>query len=284
MTTANLRRNRPELVSNIRPLRPVPSGPGAFAETAVYWKIRQAWRLAAKTGGIVWLTGPSGIGKTYCLENRLEQDAEAHGIALHRIVLTPATGKNLRAFAALLTGHRAFTGADAAGDIEGRWLNLSHRFGTPPRRAAAIIDEAQLAGLDVMGTLRGIWDSWEPERRAAQREGRASCLPGLVMLGNRVFAQGCGVAKTEEYRRWVDRLLINGTLEGPSVADCAAVAETFPCADAESLALLSEIGAKLASLRAIETAYSLAAALAPAGQLPGAAEIKEAIETHRRMT
>jgi hypothetical protein len=153
---------------------------------------------------------------------------------LHRIVLTPATGKNLRAFAALFTGHRAFTGADAAGDIEGRWLNLSHRFGTPPRRAAAIIDEAQLAGLDVMGTLRGIWDSWEPERRAAQREGRASCLPGLVMLGNRVFAQGCGVAKTEEYRRWVDRLLINGTLEGPSVADCAAVAETFPCADAES--------------------------------------------------
>lgn len=284
MTTANLRRNRPEPVSNIRPLRPVPSGPRAFAETAVYWKIRQAARLAAKTGGIVWLTGPSGIGKTYCLENRLEQDAEAHGIALHRIVLTPATGKNLRAFAALFTGHRAFTGADAAGDIEGRWLNLSHRFGMPPRRAVAIIDEAQFAGLDVMGTLRGIWDSWEPERRAARCEGRAPVLPGLVMIGNRVFAQGSGVAKTEEYRRWDDRLLIRGTLERPSVADCAAVAATFTCADAEAPAMLSEIGAKLASLRAIETAYSLAAALAPAGQLPGAAEIEEAIATHRRMT
>jgi hypothetical protein len=176
MTTANLRRNRPEPVSNIRPLRPVPSGPRAFAETAVYWKIRQAARLAARTGGIVWLTGPPGIGKTHCLENRLEQDAEGHGIALHRIALTHATGKNLRAFAALFTGHRAFTGADAAGDIEGRWLNLSHRFGMPPRRAVAIIDEAQFAGLDVMGTLRGIWDSWEPERRAARCEGRAPVL------------------------------------------------------------------------------------------------------------
>jgi hypothetical protein len=62
------------------------------------------------------------------------------------------------------------------------------------------------------------------------------------------------------------------------------VAATFPCADAEAPALLEEIGAKRSNLRVMERAYRHAHELAPAGQLPGAAEIKEAIETHRRMT
>jgi hypothetical protein len=93
---------------------------------------------------------------------------------------------------------------------------------TTPKTPNRLAGDESAVAIAVLGSIASMAGARMLED-AAQREGRRRA-PGLMMLGNRVFAQGCGVAMTEEYRRWVDRLLINGTLEGPSVADCAAVA------------------------------------------------------------
>jgi hypothetical protein len=278
-------RKVPITMSIVTHLHPSEPARPPFVETSVSLTLTGSVKLIARTGGMGWLTGGRGIGKTYYFEHRLETDAARFGISVKYIVLNALSGKSPRAFAEELCGRTPPDLATAYRWTEAAMSNLIYpAFGGPASPSVLIIDEAQFARGELMSMLRGIWDSWEPERRAARCEGRAPVLPGLVMIGNRVFAQGSGVAKTEEYRRWADRLLIRGTLERPSVADCAAVAATFPCADAEARALLEEIGAKRSNLRVMERAYRHAHELAPAGQLPGAAEIKEAIETHRRMT
>jgi hypothetical protein len=95
---------------------------------------------------------------------------------------------------------------------------------TTPKTPNRLAGDESAVAIAVLGSIASMAQTLARMLEdAAQREGRRRA-PGLMMLGNRVFAQGCGVAMTEEYRRWVDRLLINGTLEGPSVADCAAVA------------------------------------------------------------
>jgi hypothetical protein len=271
-------RKDPDTMSNVTQLHPSEPARAPFVETSVSLTLTGSVKLIARTGGMGWLTGGRGIGKTYYFEHRLETDAARFGISVKYIVLNALSGKSPRAFAEELCGRTPPDLATAYRWTEAAMSNLIYpAFGGPASPSVLIIDEAQFARGELMSMLRSIWDPCERERMAARIEGRAPHTPGVLFVGNSVFCDRTR-AETEEFLRNKDRLLIDETIAPPSRADCEAVAGTYPFKDAEAPALLAEIGAKKSNLRVMERAYRLARELAPAGQLPGAAEIKKAIK------
>jgi hypothetical protein len=250
--------------------------PPDFQETTVFLSLRDYVEEAAETAGIVWLTGPPGIGKTWAISQIASQAAQ-RGLT---VKLTTAKGWHslspLQFCAAVLTCHCPRDTSQAAYRLEATLFNM-------PRPAVWIIDEAHELGAPVMKMLRGILDNWDRERWSAQIERRIPNAPGFVLVGNDIFHDRSGGAKADERRRWVDRA-DEVWLDPPVGADFEAVAGSYSYADAEAPALLADFGAAHESFRVVQRVYGRAAALAPAGQLPGAAEIRKSIETHRRMT
>jgi hypothetical protein len=167
-------RKVPITMSIVTHLHPSEPARPPFVETSVSLTLAGSVKLIARTGGMGWLTGGRGIGKTYYFEHRLETDAARFGISVKYIVLNALSGKSPRAFAEELCGRTPPDLATAYRWTEAAMSNLIYpAFGGPASLSVLIIDEAQFARGELMSMLRSIWDSgnasgWRRGSKAAR--------------------------------------------------------------------------------------------------------------------
>jgi len=240
-------------------------------ETEASETIKFVVRQIALTAGIGIIKGPVGIGKTRTLKGLVtEWEREIRVIYLRS---SPEIDGSILAFTSALLEHfNVYEGRtrEAVQALAG--LLGSYPFQEGRRPTVLVIDEAQGLKVNVLETLRRLYDDGDKAREGD----RFHPAFGMVFCGNKQFLGRTGRKKEMDYDQFLTRIDVRRVLPAPSRDEFEALAAALCPTDNSAAAALARHGETQGNFRLMVKAYRQARMLA-AGKPVTLNEIEDAI-------
>lgn len=240
-------------------------------ETETGETIKFVVRQVARTAGLGVIKGPVGIGKSHTLRRMITDMQDEFRIIYIRS--RPEIEGSIMAFASeALEQFGVFEGrtreaVQALGTLLGSYPFQEHH-----RPTVLVVDEAQGLKINVLETLRGIWDAGD----SAREGNRFHPAFGMVLCGNRFFLGRTGRTKEMVYAQLMDRISLSRELTSPNSVEIHALAASLCPNDADAARELARHGETHGNFRSMVNAHRQARLLAGGAQV-SAREIQSSI-------